>query len=188
MALEWVIRDVAPPAEYRGKPLPASTVYVEVDFYASRAARMKDAEPLCVEDFLMSIEPVVTRLVVNEDGWPRVVGGEFEFPFEQDKAGEWVPKDREWERETVALSDAEIAAIVDGNIARHAALIESRPDLRGDRRLLERPPVREVDTSQVAERLASRVTERVTPRPRPTPEEREAVLREAKAGRAERVP
>ena len=131
-------------------------VYCDVDFYASILAKTRDEEPIATEDFRMQLARMVTRIVTNEDGWMREPGGEFEYPYEQDPdTGEWQPKDREWETETVEKTGLELLQEVRDNIRRHADTLEVTPALRGDRRLRRKPRMRVDDPDGWRTRLAS---------------------------------
>lgn len=80
-------------------------LYVLVDFYDG------GRDPVLTNDFLMAVRDESERFIEDSNGW-RSVNGVFEFPYEE-VDGEWVEKDRKWDRETFKV---DVPAIIKANI------------------------------------------------------------------------
>lgn len=102
-------------------------LYVEVDFYASEAARVNGERPFCREDFRMQIAPDSLE------------------PSAIDASGNPIA----WARRVRA--DRELRAEVIDNIERHVKRLNGSPKLRGDRRMRTRP---EAGAGRVADAVA----------------------------------
>lgn len=106
-------------------------VYIDVDFYPSNAAKQRGDPPLATEDFRMQISRTV-REASAFDANGRLTA--------------WTTRQK---------TLAELRDEVRGNILRHAATLEVRAALRGDRRLKRKPIMRSDDPEGIKAALLS---------------------------------